>query len=86
MASQRDLVFGQHMGNENCLHLNIYTRELAPEVLRPVMVWIHGGAFIAGSNAKEMYDPELILRKDIVFIAINYRLGVFGEFRHARTQ
>lgn len=43
------------------------------------MLWIHGGAFIMGSNSKEMYNPELLLRKDVVVICINYRLGAFGK-------
>lgn len=51
----------------------------------PVMVWIHGGAFILGSNSKDFYNPEFLLRKDVVVIAINYRLGCFGKihFIHA---
>lgn len=44
------------------------------------MVWIHGGAFLLGSNSKDFYNPEFLLRKDIVLIAINYRLGAFGKF------
>lgn len=49
------------------------------------MVWVHGGAFILGSNSKDFYNPEFLLRKDVVVIAINYRLGCFGElhFIHA---
>lgn len=43
------------------------------------MVWIHGGAFILGSNSKDFYNPEFLLRKDVVLIAINYRLGCFGK-------
>lgn len=66
------------MGSEDCLHLSIYTREITPNTLKPVMVWIHGGAFITGSNGKDLYDPEYLLRYDVVVITINYRLGVFG--------
>lgn len=80
MAWQKDLFLNRVTGNENCLHLSVYTRSLEPETLRPVMVWIHGGAFILGSNAKEIYNPELLLRKDIVLVAINYRLGAFGMY------
>lgn len=43
------------------------------------MVWIHGGAFILGSNSKDFYNPEFLLRKDIILIAVNYRLGAFGK-------
>lgn len=79
MAWQKDTVFNRVTGDENCLHLSVYTRILEPESPRPVMVWIHGGAFVLGSNGKDIYNPELLLRKDIVLVAVNYRLGAFGE-------
>lgn len=78
-AWQKDMVFKRCAGNENCLHLNIYTKDMEPKTLKPVMVWIHGGAFILGSNTKDIYNPELLLRKDIVLVVINYRLGAFGK-------
>lgn len=77
-ACQRDMIVNRNTGSEDCLHLNVYTKDIQPEKLRPVMVWIHGGAFIYGSNTREMYNPEFLLRKDIVLFAINYRLGAFG--------
>lgn len=80
MACQSDLVLKRQIGAENCLHLSVYTRDLKPDVLKPVMVWIHGGAFVYGSNAKEFTNPEFLLRNDVVVIAINYRLGAFGEY------
>lgn len=42
------------------------------------MVWIHGGAFIAGSNSFDEYGPKYFLDKDIVLVTINYRLGILG--------
>ncbi|KAK3926001.1 Esterase FE4 [Frankliniella fusca] len=42
----------------------------------PVMVWIHGGAFLTGSGW--MYGPEFILDKDVILVSFNYRLGVLG--------
>lgn len=74
------MIFGRQAGNENCLHLSVYTKDIEPKNLCPVMVWIHGGAFVLGNNAKEMYNPELLMQKDIVLIAINYRLGALGKF------
>lgn len=79
MASQADLLIHKPIGTENCLHLSVYTHDIKPRVLKPVMVWIHGGAFIVGGKAKEYYNPEFLLRKDIVLIAMNYRLGAFGK-------
>lgn len=79
MAWQADLLIHKAIGTENCLHLSVYTHDIEPSVLKPVMVWIHGGAFIVGCKAKEYFNPEFLLRKDIVLIAMNYRLGAFGE-------
>lgn len=79
MPSQGDVVTHNIIGTENCLHLAIFTHDIKPDILKPVIAWIHGGAFIMGSNAKEMFNPEFLLRKDIVLISINYRLGAFGK-------
>jgi carboxylesterase type B len=46
--------------------------------LRVVMVWIHGGAFVTGSGTSVMFGPDHLLTEDIVFVSINYRLGVLG--------
>lgn len=81
MACQPNLMTKKPIGNENCLHLSFYTHDITPDTLKPVIVWIHGGAFVAGSNSKLSYNPEFLLRKDIVLIAINYRLGVFGDLK-----
>lgn len=43
------------------------------------MVFLHGGAFMFGSNSKDVYNPEYLLRKDVVVIVVNYRLGIFGK-------
>lgn len=67
------------IGSEDCLHLSVFTRDIKPEKLKPVMVWIHGGAFMLGSNSKDFYNPEFLLRNDVVIISINYRLGALGN-------
>ncbi len=64
--------------DEECLHLNVFT-PAADDAARPVMVWIHGGAFFMGSGSSPMYDGvSLVERGDIVLVTINYRLGAFG--------
>ncbi len=64
--------------DEDCLFLNIWTSGL-DGARRPVMVWIHGGAFTIGSGSDPMYDnPGLATRGDIVLVTINYRLGMLG--------
>lgn len=79
MACQNDIFLQRPTGAENCLHLSVFTRDIEPAVLRPVMVWIHGGAFILGSNTKLLSNPEYLLRNDVVVVSINYRLGAHGE-------
>lgn len=64
--------------SEDCLTLNIWT-PATDDIKRPVMVWIHGGAFITGGGATPIYDgSSLAKRGDVVIVTINYRLGTFG--------
>jgi para-nitrobenzyl esterase len=67
--------------SEDCLTLNIWTPDPSEHLAEalPVMVWIHGGAFINGSGAIPWYDgSSLAARGDVVVVTTNYRLGVFG--------
>ncbi|NP_001034534.1 putative esterase [Tribolium castaneum] len=69
------------IGSEDCLTLNVYTRDLPKEgsnFLKPVMVWIHGGGFTSGSGSSEIYGPEFLMTEDIVLVSINYRIGIIG--------
>jgi len=64
--------------SEDCLFLNIQTPAL-DDHLRPVMVWIHGGAFVNGTGAIPWYDGANFVRHgDVVVVSINYRLGALG--------
>ncbi|MCV7416343.1 carboxylesterase/lipase family protein [Mycolicibacterium litorale] len=74
-----DPEFGRQT-DEDCLTLDIWTPPVSDEK-RPVMVWIHGGAFVNGSGA--IYDARwLAARGDIVVVSINYRLGTVGFLAH----
>ena len=76
--------WGELVGSEDCLYLNVWTplNALEPSSGKiPVMVWIHGGSNVSG-NA-DFYDPsELVRTQDVIVVSINYRLGPFGWFRH----
>lgn len=65
-------------GCEDCLYLNIYTKNLSPPKPLPVMVWIHGGGFYTGSGDSDFYGPQFFMAHDIVLVTINYRLEVLG--------
>src|SRR5215470_14061942 len=68
---------------EDCLYLNVWTPR-ADGARRPVLVWIHGGAFTIGSGAQTLYDgAALAKRGDVVVVTINYRLGALGFLRLA---
>ena len=64
--------------SEDCLSLNVYT-PAADGGRRPVMVWIHGGAFAIGSGSQSIYDGRALARRgDVVVVTIHYRLGALG--------
>jgi para-nitrobenzyl esterase len=63
--------------SEDCLYLNVYTPPAATSRSLPVMVWIHGGAYILGSGAG--YDPApLVAKGQVIVVSMNYRLGPLG--------
>jgi len=68
--------------NEDCLYLNVWTPALKRAARLPVMVWIHGGAFIGGSGTDPMFAGEELIKKGVVLVTLNYRLGLFGFLAH----
>jgi para-nitrobenzyl esterase len=68
--------------SEDCLYLNIWTAANSPSEKRPVMVWIHGGAFTRGSASLPVYNGEPLAKNGVVVVTVNYRLGIFGFFAH----
>ena len=64
-------------GQEDCLFLTISSPGLVSEGLKPVMVWIHGGGFIEG-DIGTFHDPEFLIDEDIVYVGLQYRLGILG--------
>ena len=66
--------------SEDCLYLNVYAPTGAsPSNPKPVLVWIHGGAFVIGAGSQSIYDGQKLARRGgVVVVTINYRLGVFG--------
>ncbi|AGZ50224.1 carboxylesterase/lipase family protein [Mycobacterium kansasii] len=65
---------------EDCLRLNIWAPAgVEPGDGKPVMVWLHGGAYLLGSGSQPLYDGRrLAASGDVVVVTINYRLGVLG--------
>lgn len=61
---------------EDCLTANVFSPEGAEKA--PVLVWIHGGAFVMGSGSTPLYDGRTFASKGIVVVTFNYRLGLLG--------
>jgi para-nitrobenzyl esterase len=69
--------------DEQCLSLNVWAPTAPADRPRPVMLWIHGGAFVHGSSASPLYDGAALARRgDVVVVSINYRLGALGFLSH----
>ena len=67
--------------SEDCLSLNVWTPAV-DDGRRPVLVWLHGGAFLTGAGSRPMYDGSSMARRgDVVVVTLNYRLGLFGYLR-----
>ncbi|GAA4479592.1 carboxylesterase/lipase family protein [Rhodococcus olei] len=64
--------------DEDCLSLNVWAPR--PDgARRPVMVWIHGGAYCVGASSQTVYDGRHLAETgDLIVVTVNYRLGVFG--------
>lgn len=70
---------------EDCLALNVWVPASTVGTggaARPVLVYLHGGAFNSGSGEVSLYDGEGLARRGIIVVTLNYRLGVFGFFSH----
>lgn len=68
--------------SEDCLYLNIWTKAKTAKEKLPVFVWIYGGGFSSGSAACAIYDGMEYAKQGVVFVSINYRVGVFGFMAH----
>jgi len=65
--------------SEDCLYLNVWTPGLRDGGKRPVMVYIHGGAYSSGSGSAPLYDGARLARRgDVVVVTLNHRLNAFG--------
>jgi para-nitrobenzyl esterase len=68
--------------SEDCLTLNVWTPKADPAARLPVMVWIHGGAYIFGSGAVSLYNGASLAKRGAVVVTLNYRLMQLGFFAH----
>ncbi|MCJ7465699.1 MAG: carboxylesterase family protein [Maribacter sp.] len=82
VQDEPEFVFDHDWGytNEDCLRINIWTPGIDDGKKRPVLFWIHGGGFTAGSSQElPSYDGENLSKKgDVVVVSINHRLNILG--------
>lgn len=68
--------------SEDCLYLNVWTPAKSLTEKLPVMVWIHGGAFVSGTAGSRFYEGADLAKHGVVVVSVSYRLGAFGFFAH----
>jgi para-nitrobenzyl esterase len=68
--------------SEDCLYLNVWTPANKSSTKLPVMVWIYGGGLSSGSANCDIYDGTEMAKQGIVFVSINYRVGIMGFMAH----
>ena len=75
----QDLTITDYQG-EGCLYLNVWKADDASAVKKPVMVWIHGGAFVSGGTGIDLFDGTELVKEnpDVIVVTVAYRLGVLG--------
>jgi len=84
-ALYSDMMFRSPAPSEDCLYLNVWSPAQLDRVPRgklPVLIYVHGGGFMAGDGSEKRYDGAALAKQGIVVVTINYRLGVFGFFSH----
>ena len=66
--------------SEDCLFVNVWAPSgTLPGAGKPVMVWLHGGAYVLGASSQPLYDGRRLAGSgDVVVVSLNYRIGVFG--------
>src|ERR1035441_10669681 len=77
-----DMNFRDAGGSEDCLFLNVWVSAKTSVAKLPVMVWIYGGGFVAGSTSEARQDGTTLAQQGVIVVSMNYRLGVFGFFVH----
>ena len=67
--------------SEDCLYLNVWAPQ-KNQKKKAVLVYFYGGGFRSGGTACPIYDGEAMAQKDIIFVSVNYRVGIFGFLAH----
>ncbi len=82
-TTYNDMVFRDPGISEDCLTLNVWTPAKDKHQKLPVMVWIYGGGFLAGSTSERRQDGATLAGNGVLVVTMNYRMGIFGFFANA---
>jgi len=77
-----DMFFFDDGPSEDCLYLNLWMPAKPETPKLPVMVWIHGGGFIAGATSEPRQDGGNLCKKGVLVVSMNYRMNIFGFLAH----
>src|SRR5437879_5620249 len=77
-----DMVFHDPGGSEDCLTLNVWVADKHVDPKLPVMVWIYGGGFVAGTTSEARQNGYNLAQQGVSVVSMNYRLGIFGFLVH----
>ncbi|WP_313893048.1 carboxylesterase family protein [Psychrobacillus sp.] len=76
-------LYGELVGSEDSLYLNVWTPVREGDKKRPVLVFIHGGSNTRGTASDPIYEASRMAEEaDVVVVSVNYRLGFLGAFYH----
>jgi para-nitrobenzyl esterase len=78
-----DMNFRDAGSSEDCLFLNVWVPSKTWGAKLPVMVWIYGGGFVAGSTSEARQDGATLAQQGVIVASMSYRLGIFGFFVHS---
>lgn len=81
MVYTREFLIPETPISEDCLYLNVWAKPRTA-IKKPVFVWIYGGGFSSGGTAVPIYDGGAMAKKGIIFVSVNYRVGIFGFMAH----
>lgn len=73
---------GDPVRSEDCLYLNVWTPTEDENAKLPVIVWIHGGGYMAGFGHEIEFDGTAYARQNVLLVTLNYRLGMCGFLAH----
>jgi para-nitrobenzyl esterase len=79
-AIYHDMMFRDAGMSEDCLTLNVWTPAKDAKAKLPVMVWIYGGGFVAGSTSERRQDGAALTKNGVIVVSMNYRMNIFGFF------